>query len=123
MQTDEPYTMSHAQPKQYFAATHRAVANADAIEWEELPSLAGSLARRLIQRGGWQRGTTPLRGANDSDFMPSPRPSSPWDNTLPAALDPAPASEPFCEPFAGLATREVVEPEVFRHFFGPDAAR
>ena len=113
--------MSHAQPKQYFAATHRAVANADAIEWEELPSLASSLAKRLVQRGSWQRAEAQLRGANDSDFMQSAYSASPWDNTMPAALDPAPVSMPFSEPIDGMSTREVLEPEVFAHFFGPNA--
>ena len=113
--------MSHAQPKQYFAATHRAVtsavANADAIEWEELPSLAGSLAQRLVRR-------TPLpTRANDSAFMNSRSFAAPWDNTMPAALDVASPSQPFHEPFAGLVTREVNEPDVFSHFFGAAAGR
>ena len=114
--------MSHQQPKQYFAATQRAVANADAIEWEELPSLAGSLKQRLVQRGSWQIGMTPRRGANDSAFMHSTGFASPWDNTMPAALDPVPDSQPFRETLTGLATREVIEPDVFQHFFGPNAA-
>ena len=40
---------------------------------------------------------------------------------MPAALDPAPVSQPFVERMAGLATREVIEPDVFHHFFGPNA--
>lgn len=103
--------MRQAQPKQYFAATQRAVANADSIEWEELPSFAGSLSRRLVNR-------TP-HGANDSAFMGARAAS--WDNTLPATFDPAPVSAPFREAFEGLATREVIEPDVFRHFFGRGA--
>ena len=116
----EPTTMSHARPKQYFAATQRAVTSAvnhaDAIEWEELPSLAGSLAKRLVRR-------TPMpTRANDSTFMNSTSFASAWDNTLPAALDVTPPSQPFYEPFQGLVTREVNEPGVFRHFFGADAS-
>ena len=111
--------MSYAQPKQYFAATNRAVtsavANADAIEWEELPSLAGSLAQRLVRRV-----PMPAR-ANDSAFMNSRGFASAWDNTMPAALDLAPPSQPFHEPLEGLATREVNEPGVFQHFFGANA--
>lgn len=111
--------MSYAQPKQYFAATHRAVtsavAGADAIEWEELPSLAGSLAKRLVRRTSMQE------RANDSSFMNSRSFASPWDNTMPAALDMAPPSQPFHEPIEGLSTREVNEPGVFHHFFGSDA--
>ncbi|MDP9044761.1 MAG: hypothetical protein M3O01_08135 [Pseudomonadota bacterium] len=102
--------MRHIQPKQYLAATQRAIANADSIEWEELPSFAGSLTQRLVHRAP--------RGANDSAFLPSASGPAAWDNTLPAALDPALVSQPFREPLEGLATREVIEPDVFRHFFG-----
>jgi hypothetical protein len=102
--------MSYAQPKQYFAATQRAVANADAIEWEELPSLVSSLSQRRAPRG-----------ANDSAFMATTGFGATWDATMPAAFDPAPLSQPFREPLAGLSTREVNEPDVFRHFFGPNA--
>ncbi len=105
--------MSHSQPRQYFAATQRAVANADAIEWEELPSLA----KRLINRDQ----SSPVRGANDSRFQNSASFESPWGETMPAALDVRPASQPFVERMAGLVTREVNEPDVFHHFFGPNA--
>jgi len=101
--------MSQPQPRQYFASTQRAVANADAIEWEELPSLA----KRLINRGQ----AASARGANDSRFHHSMS----FDATLPASLEQAPVSQPFVERLAGLATREVVEPDVFHHFFGPNA--
>ena len=103
--------MRTSQPKQYHAATQRAVANADAIEWEEMPSFAGSLAQRLVHRGARQP-----RGANDSEFMTGG--ASSWDNTLPVPFEPTPVATPFREPLEGLATREVVEPDVFRHFFG-----
>jgi hypothetical protein len=99
--------MSHLQPKQYLAAHHRAVVYADAIEWEELPSLA----QRLVQRG-----------ANDSAFGHATGFTASWDNTMPAEFDPAPVSQPFREALAGLATREVIEPDVFHHFFGPNAS-
>ena len=94
---------NNRQPKQYFAATTRAVVNADAIEWEELPSLAQLLVHR---------------GANDSAFMATSSFGTVWDNTMPAAFDPVPASQPFSERIEGLATREVNEPGVFQHFFG-----
>jgi len=68
---------------------------AGAIEWEELPSLAGSLARRLAAAT-----------------------NAPWDATRPAELEVAVPSQPFREPVNGLAMREVNEPDVFRHFFG-----
>ena len=99
--------MSHLQPRQYFASTHRAVANADAIEWEDMPSLT----KRLVNRG-----------ANDSRFQNSTSFDQPWGATMPAALDPAPVSQPFVESLVGLSTREVNEPGVFHHFFGPNAS-
>ena len=69
---------------------------AGAIEWEELPSLAGSLAKRLAAAT-----------------------QAPWDATRPAELEALTVpSQPFREPVNGLAIREVNEPDVFRHFFG-----
>ena len=68
---------------------------AGAIEWEELPSLAGSLAKRLAVTN-----------------------QTPWDATRPAELEAAVPSQPFREPVNGMAIREVNEPDVFRHFFG-----
>lgn len=75
------------------------------IEWEELPSLADTLAKRLAHRG------KPNEFQNSSSF------NSAWDATVPAALDPLQESGPFVEPLRGLVTRELVEPDVFRHFF------
>ena len=69
---------------------------AGAIEWEELPSLVGSLAKRAAAAH-----------------------QAPWDATRPAELDVlTPPSQPFREPVNGLSIREVLEPDVFRHFFG-----
>ena len=68
---------------------------AGAIEWEELPSLAGSLAQRIAAAH-----------------------ANPWDATRPAGLDVTAPSQPFREPVDGVAIREVTEPDVFRHFFG-----
>jgi hypothetical protein len=104
--------MSNAQSRQHFAATHRAAANLGAIEWEELPSLAKRLANR--------RPPAAARGANDSLFHDTGF-DSPWHATMPVALDAAPVSQPFVERLDGLAMREVSEPDVFRHFFGPNA--
>jgi hypothetical protein len=76
------------------------------IEWEELPSLADSLAKRLAHRG-----------KPSGDFQNSSSFHSVWDATVPAALDPLQESGPFVEPLRGLVTRELREPDVFRHFF------
>lgn len=107
--------MNIAQPKQYFASNHRAMTQGDAIEWEELPSLAATLAQRLTTRGAWRRGATARTDAPDTTV---PGSLSPWDATMPVELDTLAPSEPFSESLSGLATREVLEPDVFRHFFG-----
>ena len=44
-----------------------------------------------------------------------PRHGKPWDITMPAGLD-AP-KQPFEEGVWGIATREVLEPQVFQHYF------
>jgi hypothetical protein len=68
---------------------------AGAIEWEELPSLVASLAKRVAAAH-----------------------QAPWDATRPAELERPAPSQPFREPLKGVAIREVTEPDVFRHFFG-----
>jgi hypothetical protein len=67
----------------------------DTIEWEDLPSLPASA----------------VRGASNH-AMPV------WNVTMPAALEEAVPSSPFREQMRGLVTREVNDPDVFRHFFG-----
>ena len=51
------------------------------------------------------------------------RRGSPWDITMPAGLDTPRPSQPFEEPMRGMALREVIEPQIFRHFFGSSARR
>ena len=79
---------------------------AGAIEWEELPSLADTLSERMVNLGNRGR-----------DFKPANGFAGPWDATMPAAFDPIVESGPFQESLNGLATRELLEPDVFRHFF------
>jgi hypothetical protein len=101
-------------PPQTLPATElRLRRHGEGIEWEELPSLADSLAQRLVSYDPRQRIAA---GSTLSEF--ELRFGSSWDNTLPASLDPAPQPEPFRETLRGLVMREVREPEVFRHFFG-----
>jgi hypothetical protein len=96
--------MRHSQPQHHAAALNRVVAYGGSIEWEELPSLADSLAERLV---------------NDARRRQTmPHYSSAWDNTMPAGLDVLVPAEPFQETLSGLVQREVREPDVFRHFFG-----
>jgi len=104
--------MSQAQARQHFEVNRSALTNADAIEWEELPSLA----KRVIHRP-----PAHVRGANDSRFQNSMSFDSPWSATMPVTLEPQPVSQPFVERLSGLATREVIEPDLFQHFFGPNA--
>ncbi len=99
--------MNTSRPQPYRIAPHRAVAHSGAIEWEELPSLAGSLAER---RQAAAQASNPAFGR--SEF------GAAWSATMPAALDPLREPEPFRETLNGMAMREVHEPEVFRHFFG-----
>jgi len=88
--------MRHAPSTLHFTHAFRAAPAAGSIEWEELPSLAQRVRPSTAVHTG-----------------------VPWDATLPAELErPAPASQPFREPLHGVAIREVLEPDVFRHFFG-----
>ena len=100
--------MRHAPSTLHFSHAFRSPAPAGAIEWEELPSLAGTLAKRLVLLGA-------ARAADAARIAAS---GSAWDSTRPADLDSLVASPPFREPLDGLAIREVSEPDVFRHFFG-----
>ena len=88
--------MRHAPSTMLFLNAFKPLAPIGAIEWEELPSLASAVSRRVGQVA---------RG--------------PWDATRPATLEEVHApSQPFREPWKGVAVREVTEPDVFRHFFG-----
>ncbi len=82
---------------------HRPSAFGALIEWEELPSLS----ERLVNVDGRQA----------SGFQNPGAVASTWDVTMPAALDPITESGPFQETLSGLVTRELREPDVFRHFF------
>ena len=87
--------MRHAPSTLHFSHAFRAALPPGSIEWEELPSLV----QRVRHRAPLQTGT-------------------PWDATRPAELERPVPSQPFREPLQGVAIREVVEPDVFRHFFG-----
>ena len=66
--------MSHTQARRYFAKSQTTLSNTNAIEWEELPSLA----KRVLQHrsaGG--------QGANDSRFGSSTSFDSTWSATMP----------------------------------------
>lgn len=86
--------MRHAPSTLHFSHAFRTPFPAGGIEWEELPSLVKRVRASPTTAG------------------------VPWDATRPAALEPANLSQPFCEPLQGVAIREVMEPDVFHHFFG-----
>lgn len=88
------------------------------LEWEELPSLAGVVLRRHVPTGSYTLAAELVAEARAR--LRSEPPSRPvWVETKPAALDPLAPSEPLQETeLSGLDSREIVEPDVFRHFFG-----
>lgn len=88
----------------------RAAWHTETLEWEELPSLADSLTQRLVRIGARHEPTA------DSGFYEDGTPC--WAETQTADLGGESPSEPLREVLAGLAVREVREPDVFRHFFG-----
>jgi hypothetical protein len=98
-------------------------ADTGAIEWEELPSLADTLAERLVVLGSRHRDALAAAKARAAAFERVAAAGRPWDATLPAELEPAPPPQPFREALGGLAVREVHEPDVFRHFFGTAGPR
>jgi hypothetical protein len=107
--------MRHAPSTMHYAKAFGASTPAGAIEWEELPSLADSLADRLVILGNRRIGAAAARlraGSVAGTAGPV------WDSTRPAELEAAVVSAPFREPLQGVAIREVDEPDVFRHFFG-----
>ena len=89
--------------QQYLPSMNRVFASQGAIEGMQTPSLAD----RLINDDGLRH--------------PVQRHASAWDNTLPSELDPLMPEQPFQETLSGLVQRDVYEPDVFRHFFGPTA--
>ena len=99
-----------------YAASHNPAGAA--FEWEELPSLVGVVLRRHVPTGSYTLAAELVAQARTR--LHSEPPVAPaWVETRPASLDPLIASEPLHDSeLAGLATREIVEPDVFRHFFG-----
>ncbi len=86
----------------------RAAAQHATIEWEDTPSLAP----RMVPMDMRPAAPTPTLRAQAADF------NTAWGVTMPAHLDTTPQPAPFRETIRGLVTREVDEPELFKHFFG-----
>ena len=110
--------MRHVSTTLPFSQPKRPLPRSGAIEWEELPSLADSLAERLVVLGTRHRDAIAAAQTRAATFERAVTSAHAWDNTRPAELEPMRAPQPFHEPFNGLAIREVNEPDVFRHFFG-----
>src|SRR5437868_5309333 len=104
------------------AVVRRTATAPGAIEWEELPSLADSLAERLVVLGTRHRDAMSAARARAAAFERIAAAGRPWDPTRPAELETIPIpTEPFREALKGLAVREVREPEIFQLFFGHTA--
>ena len=107
--------MRHPPSTLHFSQLFRSRTELGAIEWEELPSLAGSLAARLIVHGSRQHADG---ASTERDPRCGVTGHSAWDATCPAAFETSLPERPFLEPVSGVSMREVHEPDVFRHFFG-----
>jgi hypothetical protein len=89
------------------------------FEWEELPSLAGEVVlRRHVPQDSYLLAAEFVEQARER--LRSEPPVVPvWVETMPSVLDPLIPSPPLADTMIeGLASREVAEPDVFRHFFG-----
>lgn len=93
------------------------------LEWEELPSMVDVVLRRHVPQASFELAAELVEQARAR--LRSEPPAAPvWIETLPAVLDPLTPSGPLAETHIdGLAAREIVEPDVFRHFFHSAAVR
>ena len=93
---------------------------AEPFEWEELPSLSDVVLRRHVPAGAYAIAADLVSEAG-TRLRSEPSFSPVWVETAPGALDPLMPSGPLCETeLGGLDAREIIEPDVFRHFFGPN---
>ena len=91
---------------------------AEPFEWEELPSLAGVVLRRDVPSGSYTLAADLVADARNRRRSEAPR-TPVWLETRPADFDTLLPSAPLRDTaLDGLAAREIVEPDVFRHFFG-----
>ena len=96
---------------------------AEPFEWEELPSLANVVLRRHVPSGSYTLAAMLVAEAR-TRLGNEPSVSPVWLETAPSALDPLMPSGPLTETeLGGLDSREILEPDVFRHFFGAPARR
>jgi hypothetical protein len=108
----KPFTASLASPA--------SVAN---VEWEELPSLPGVLLRRHVPPASYAIANELVQQAQ-ARLRSAPTVGPVWVETMPAIFDPLLPSAPLADTHInGLASRELIEPDIFKHFFGSTAAR
>jgi hypothetical protein len=93
------------------------------LEWEELPSLPGVVLRREVPRASYAIANELVLQAR-ARLRVAPTVAPVWIETMPAIFDPLLPSAPLADTHInGLASREIVEPDVFRHFFGAGSVR
>lgn len=93
------------------------------FEWEELPSLSNVILRRHVPTGSYTLAAELVAEAR-ARLRNRPTVAPVWQETAPAALDPLQASGPLRDTqLDGLSAREIIEPDVFKHFFGADRRR
>jgi hypothetical protein len=105
MYTDETSVMRRSRPQHYQAADLRAIAYGESIDLRDW--LSAAPARPVVPA------IAPGAAGEPGSTGPAP-----WDLTLPAGLDNLPPVQTFGESLRGLVMREVIEPSVFRRFFG-----
>jgi hypothetical protein len=88
------------------------------IEWQEPPSLSKVVLCREAPGGAYALAAELVAEAR-TRLRSEPSMSPLWMQTRPSELDPWLSSGPLRETeLGGLDAREIVEPDVFRHFFG-----
>jgi hypothetical protein len=93
------------------------------LEWEELPSLPGVLLRRQVPQASYAIANELVQQAQ-ARLRSAPTAAPVWVETMPAIFDPLQPSAPLADThISGLASREIIEPDVFRHFFGAGSVR
>ena len=97
---------------------NRSPASPANVEWEELPSLPGVLLRRQVPQASYAIATELVQQAQ-ARLRNAPTVGPVWVETMPAIFDPLLPSAPLADTHInGLASREIMEPDVFKHFFG-----
>ena len=92
------------------------------VEWEELPSLPGVMLRRHVPQASYAIASELVQQARVR-LQSAPVCAPVWIETMPAIFDPLLPSAPLADTLInGLASREIIEPDVFKHFFGRSPA-